>query len=122
MGSRKSDNESRWDESFRSSRSQLERLGQEALAEHQAGKTRKLTPSRVARNVQIDIAGIKPCECLRGLRYREALTQKEMAAKIGVTQSALSAMERGKRPIGKDLAKKIADIFGGSYKSFAIRE
>lgn len=68
--------------------------------------------------VPIDVDSIKPCDCLRGLRYRESLTQKEMSAKIGVTQGNLSAMERGKRPIGKALAKKIADIFGGSYKSF----
>ena len=70
------------------------------------------------KNFHIDIDDIKPCDCLRGLRYRENLTQKEMAVRLGVTQGNLSAMERGKRPIDNDLAKKIAAIFGGSYKSF----
>lgn len=68
--------------------------------------------------VPIDMGGVKPCDYLRGIRYREDLTQKEMAARLGVTPANLSAMERGKRPIGKALAKKIAGIFGGSYKSF----
>lgn len=68
--------------------------------------------------INVDIDRIKPCDCLRGLRYRENLTQKEMAVRLGITSGNLSAMERGKRPIGKDLAKKIAAIFGGSYKSF----
>lgn len=59
-----------------------------------------------------------PGMALHGLRVREGLTQKELAAKIGVEQSHISAMENGKRLIGKALAKKIVEIFGGDYRVF----
>lgn len=49
-GSKKAtDDNARWGKSFRNSRSQLERLAREALAEHQAHKTKALMPMRVAR-------------------------------------------------------------------------
>ena len=68
--------------------------------------------------VELAFPNGKPGDHLAGIRCRENLTQDEMAKKLGICRSNLSAMERGKRPIGKDLAKKIAAIFGGSYKSF----
>ena len=55
---------------------------------------------------------------LRGLRYREDLTQAEFASAIGVPQSNLSAMENGKRSIGKALAKRIAEAFDTDYRYF----
>ena len=55
---------------------------------------------------------------LKGLRYREGLTQVQFAKKIGVTQANLSAMECGRRSIGKDLAKRIASIFDVNYRYF----
>lgn len=55
---------------------------------------------------------------LRGLRYREDLTQAEFAEAIGIPQSNLSAMENGKRSIGKELAKRIADTFSSDYRYF----
>ena len=55
---------------------------------------------------------------LRGLRVREGLTQKELAEKLGIEQSHVSAMEHAKRPIGKTLAKKIAEMFGSDYLVF----
>lgn len=58
-----------------------------------------------------------PGKALRGLRTREGLLQKEMAAAIGVTQTRLSEYERGKRNITVDMAKKIAAQYGVSYKS-----
>ena len=58
-----------------------------------------------------------PGKALLGLRAREGLTQKEMAATIGVTQARLSEYERGKRNISVDMAKKIAAKYGISYKS-----
>jgi DNA-binding XRE family transcriptional regulator len=58
-----------------------------------------------------------PGKALLGLRAREGLTQKEMAAAIGVSQARLSEYERGKRNISVDMAKKIAAIYGVSYKS-----
>ena len=55
---------------------------------------------------------------LRGLRYREDLTQIEFAKAIGITQANLSAMENGSRPIGKDIAKRIAEHFEVDYRIF----
>ena len=57
-------------------------------------------------------------ECLGGLRYREGMTQVEFAKAIGVTQANLSAMENGKRPIGKEIAKRIEAKFGMNYRYF----
>jgi DNA-binding XRE family transcriptional regulator len=55
---------------------------------------------------------------LQGLRYRENLTQVHFAKKIGITQANLSAMENGKRPIGKVIAKRIQKVFGANYRYF----
>ena len=53
-----------------------------------------------------------------GLRYREDLTQKELAELIGVKQSNISQMERGVRPIGKEIAKRLAKVFKTDYRRF----
>jgi DNA-binding XRE family transcriptional regulator len=55
---------------------------------------------------------------LQGLRHREGLSQVEFAKKINVTQSDLSKMELGKRPIGKTVAKRIAAVFDVNYRNF----
>lgn len=55
---------------------------------------------------------------LKGTRAREDLTQVEFAKMIGVTQANLSAMENGKRPIGKIIAKRIEKIFKVNYRYF----
>lgn len=55
---------------------------------------------------------------LKGLRLREDLSQIEFAKKIGVTQPNLSAMEAGKRPIGKIIARRIEKIFKTNYRYF----
>lgn len=55
---------------------------------------------------------------LRGLRTREGLSQLEFAKKLHITQPNLSSMENGKRPIGKDIAKRIEKIFGTDYRYF----
>ena len=60
----------------------------------------------------------KASALLKGLRSRENLTQVEFANKIGVTQANLSKMEHGTRPIGKKIAKRIADAFSTNYRYF----
>jgi DNA-binding XRE family transcriptional regulator len=45
---------------------------------------------------------------LLGLRYRENLTQKQLADKVGISVQNLSHMEHGRRSIGKEMAKRIA--------------
>ncbi len=57
-----------------------------------------------------------PAMALRGLRYRENMTQKKLANKIGVLQHHLSEMENGKRPIGKAMAKKLAEALSADWR------
>lgn len=59
-----------------------------------------------------------PAMALRGLRVREDITQAEMAERLGLKQHHVSEMENGKRSIGLDMAKRIGDEFGISYKVF----
>lgn len=46
-----------------------------------------------------------PGVCLRGSRYREGLTQRQLADMTGISQRHISEMENGKRTIGKEMAK-----------------
>lgn len=55
---------------------------------------------------------------IRGLRYREELTQAQLAEKIGVKRHHISEMENGKRPIGKEMAKRLAKALNTNYKVF----
>lgn len=55
---------------------------------------------------------------LSGLRYREDLTQKELGDIIGIAQSNISEMENGIRPIGKNIAKRLAKFFKTDYRYF----
>ncbi|MDD2902503.1 MAG: helix-turn-helix transcriptional regulator [Syntrophales bacterium] len=57
-------------------------------------------------------------DILRGFRAREEMTQAELAAKGGVKASTISEMERGKRPIGKEMARRFAKALNTSYKVF----
>lgn len=45
---------------------------------------------------------------LRGARYREDMSQKELAKLSGVSQENISRIENGKRVVGEKLAKKLA--------------
>jgi DNA-binding XRE family transcriptional regulator len=76
----------------------------------------KILPEDVFANIekQYTKAGV----LLKGVRYREGLTQLEMAKKIHVTQADLSKMENGKRPIGKAIAKRIEKVFSVNYRYF----
>lgn len=55
---------------------------------------------------------------LRGLRAKEGLTQIQLAKALGVTQANISAMENGRRPIGKEIAKRIQKKFKFNYRLF----
>ena len=60
----------------------------------------------------------EPGVLLKGLRYREGLSQIDFAKKLNVSQTNLSAMENGRRAIGKELAKRIAVLFEVDYRIF----
>lgn len=55
---------------------------------------------------------------LAGARYREGLTQRELAYKTGIPQRHISEMENGKRPIGKKNAKALANVLNADYRAF----
>lgn len=53
---------------------------------------------------------------LRGARYREGFSQKELAKRSGVSQENISRMENGRRPIGEKVAKKLAKVLKLDFK------
>jgi DNA-binding XRE family transcriptional regulator len=55
---------------------------------------------------------------LKGLRLREGYTQVQLAEMIDVSPANISAMEHGKRPIGKNIAMRIASVFNVNYQRF----
>lgn len=65
---------------------------------------------------KISPSGISPGNSLRAYRLRANLTQQELAKRSGIPQANISAMERGQRPMGLNMAKRIADILKCDYK------
>lgn len=59
-----------------------------------------------------------PGDALRGARELNGLAQQQLAKAVGIGKSNVSEMERGKRPIGKAMAKRLAKALGTSYKVF----
>ncbi len=56
---------------------------------------------------------------LRGARYREGVTQRQLAEATGIPQRHISEMESGKRQIGRERAKKLAEALHVSdYRVF----
>jgi ribosome-binding protein aMBF1 (putative translation factor) len=57
-----------------------------------------------------------PADGLRGARSKEGLTQRALAALMGIPQRHISEMENGKRPIGKAMAKRFAEVLKIDYR------
>ena len=57
-------------------------------------------------------------KALAGARYREGLTQVKLSELAGIPQRHSSEMENGKRPIGKEMAKRLGKALNISYKVF----
>ena len=55
---------------------------------------------------------------LRGYRYKNGITQKKLAEAIHIKAHHISEMENGKRPIGKNMAHKLAKVFDVDYRMF----
>lgn len=55
---------------------------------------------------------------LRGARVKEGLSQTELAEKMGLPQTHISAMETGRRTIGKKMAKRLSRILKIDYRVF----
>jgi ribosome-binding protein aMBF1 (putative translation factor) len=59
-----------------------------------------------------------PGVCLRGSRHKEGITQKQLSERSGIPQRHISEMENGKRPIGKEMAKRLGKALNIGYKVF----
>lgn len=55
---------------------------------------------------------------LKGIRYREELTQVQLSEITGIPRRHISEMESGKRAIGKATAKKLAEALHAEYRVF----
>jgi hypothetical protein len=55
---------------------------------------------------------------LRGARGLRSMTQAMLATAIGVHVPNISEMERGLRPIGKEMAKRLGKALDMPYKAF----
>ena len=53
-----------------------------------------------------------PGVLLSGARYREGLTQAQLAEKTGIPRRHISERENGKRPIGKKNARLLGEALG----------
>ncbi len=57
-------------------------------------------------------------KAMAGARYREGMTQTQLAELTGIPQRHISEMENGKRPIGKEMAKRLGKALNIGYKTF----
>ena|SRR5579872_563153 len=55
---------------------------------------------------------------LRACRRKVEVTQQELADSLGINQHHISEMETGKRPIGKEMAKRLGQYFKCDYRRF----
>jgi len=72
------------------------------------------TPEEVSPELAWNGGGV----AIRGARGKEGLTQKQLAQRTGIAQHHISEMENGKRPIGKDTARRLADALNIDYRVF----
>lgn len=80
-------------------------------------ESKKLIPWRDVAKKQIkkySEAGV----VIRGSRFKEGLTQKELAELLGVKPHHISEMEHGKRSVGKEMAQRLGKVFKVDYRVF----
>lgn len=105
---------------FRGTVSSINKLRRTATALHVTDLSRQIpekdfyTPEELSPELATNRAGV----CIRGGRGKEGLTQKQLADLIGVAQHHISEMENGKRAVGKEMAKKLAEVLNVDYRVF----
>lgn len=80
-------------------------------------KDRKSVPWREVAALKLSKGG-EPAAALKGARQRLSISQSELAEKLGISQSNLSKMENGTRPIGKKMAARLAKLLKTDYRVF----
>jgi DNA-binding XRE family transcriptional regulator len=62
-------------------------------------------------------ADMTPGKMLKTYRTRKNLTQEELGRQIGgVPRQHISGMEKGTRPIGREMAKRLAEVLRFDYR------
>jgi len=91
------------------------------------GEIRKFAASLGLTNIEDTIdyrdafpefAGKEQQVAVRAYRVREGLTQDQLAKLTGIPRRHISDMENGRRPIGKENAKKLAQTLNADYRMF----
>ena len=59
-----------------------------------------------------------PGRSLRGARAKEGMTQRDLAQHTGIPQRHISEMENMKRPISKEMARRLSKVLNIDYKVF----
>jgi transcriptional regulator with XRE-family HTH domain len=59
-----------------------------------------------------------PGALLAGARYKEGMTQRRLSELTGIPLRHISEMENGRRPIGKENARKLGTALNVSYRVF----
>ena len=65
-----------------------------------------------------DLLDQTPGTMLRGARAREDMTQLRLAETSGIPRRHISDMENNRRPIGKQTARKLAEVLKVDYRVF----
>jgi DNA-binding XRE family transcriptional regulator len=63
-------------------------------------------------------ARMKPGDHMRAYRLSRGLTQPQLGKILAISKQNISDMEHGRRTIGKEVARKLADIFKTSVEKF----
>lgn len=93
------------------------RLVRSLLSEMDFEPQEDSVPWREAFSEEISQHGEKGL-ALKGARFKEEMTQVELANKVGVSQYNISKMENGSRQIGKAMAKRLAKVLNIDYRVF----
>ena len=59
-----------------------------------------------------------PGDLLQGYRLKHGLSQEQLAEKVGICQTVISAYETGKRPLSRRAAIKLGDALGEDADKF----
>lgn len=59
-----------------------------------------------------------PGTMLKGARFKEDMTQAQLAEASGIPRRHISEMENGRRSIGKERAKRLAEALKVDYRVF----
>lgn len=86
------------------------------LLKHYADALRNEEGTFTIAEVFPEYVGREKEAALRAYRHREGLTQKRLAEVSGIPQHHISEMENGKRAVGKERAKRLAQALNCDYR------